>query len=113
MLDRVLNAPPILDKIFVDFFTFQYNFSSLQVKCRNVGVASRFAEQLKTSEITRQSPKCLNVMTSTQPTTQEPNFDVFGKISQKKKAVKHSTEKSILFRFVNMFTTFCPRLSIY
>ena len=46
MLDRVLNAPPILDKIFVDFFTFQYNFSSLQVK--NVGDASRFAERLKT-----------------------------------------------------------------
>ena len=50
-----------------------------------------------------------NLIRSTQPTTQKPNFDVYGKISQKS-AVKHSIEKSISLTFVNFSTTLCSRL---
>ena len=50
-------------------------------------------------------------MTSTQPSTQKPNFDVFWQKNCKKSAVKHSIEKPILFNFVNLTPTFCPRLS--
>ena len=43
----------------------------------NVRVTSRVAERLKTKEILRKSPKCLDSMASTQPPTQKPNFDDF------------------------------------
>ena len=65
---------------------------------------------LGNQEITRKSLKWFDLMTIIQPTTQKPNFDVFGKISQKS-AVKHPIEKSILLNFVNLSTTLCLGLS--
>ena len=46
---------------------------------------------LGNQEITRKSLKWFDLMTIIQPTTQKPNFDVIGKISQKS-AVKHPIE---------------------
>ena len=41
-------------------------------------VASRVAERLKTfPEISRRSLKCLDLIASTQPSNQKPNFDIF------------------------------------
>ena len=58
-------------------------------------------------EISRKSLKCLDLMVSTQMTTQKPNFDKSRKISS-----KHSIEQPILPNFVKFSTTFCPRLHV-
>ena len=62
----------------------------------NVRVASRVVEPCKIFQ-------CLELMTSTQPATQNANFD---------SCVKHSMEKPILLNFVNLSSIFCPRLWI-
>ena len=36
----------------------------------------------------------------------------FSEKNRKKSAVKHSIEKAILLNFVNMSTSFCPRLRV-
>ena len=64
---------------------------------------------LRNSEISGKSVKCLDLMVSTQPATQEANFGICAK-NHKKSAIKHSIEKPILLNFVNLFTIFCPRL---
>ena len=43
----------------------------------SVWVASRVAERLKTEEMSRKSLKCLDLIASTQPFNQKPNFDTF------------------------------------
>ena len=62
-------------------------------------------------EISENPLKCLDLMASTQPAIQKPNFDVFRAKNCKKSTVKHSIEKPILLTFVNLSTTFYPRLS--
>ena len=49
-------------------------------------------------------------MPSTHPHIQKPNFDVFSEKTSQKLAVKYSIEKLILLNFVNLSTTFLPRL---
>ena len=88
----------------VDFFTFQYNFSSPQVKRDqihhqkvNVRVVPRVAEQFKTLKL-KKIPEMLE-------------FD--GKYPvDHPKAVKHSTEKYILLNFAKLSTTPCVRLQV-
>ena len=60
--------------------------------------------------IIRKSLKCLNLMASTQPNTQKPNFHAFVK-SGKKLAVKHLINKSIFLSFRNLYTIFGARIS--
>ena len=48
-------------------------------------------------------------MINTQPATQLANSNGFARKSRKIR-VKYSTEKHILFNFVNFSTTLCPRL---
>ena len=64
-------------------------------------------------KVTRKSLKCLDLLASTQPTTQKLNFDLtFLVISHKKSAVKHPIEKSILLRFVNLSTTIWFKIEV-
>ena len=60
--------------------------------------------------VIRKSLKCLDLMTSTQPNTQKPNFDGFVK-SRKKLAAKHLRNKSIFFNFRNISIIFGARIS--
>ena len=54
--------------------------------------------------------KCFALKASTQPEIYKTNFDSLLE-NWEKSAAKHSTEKTILLNFVNLSTTFCPRLS--
>ena len=77
-------------------------------------------------EMSRKCVKCLDLIASSKPSTQQPNLDVsweknckefsskalHRKLGNFKKSdcKKHSIEKSIFLNFVNLFPTFCPRL---
>ena len=82
--------PSILDKAFGEFFTFQHNFSSPQVKRNQIIITRKYEYELPhemlsdlrlrilgNQEISRKSLKCLDLIASTQPSNQKPNFDVF------------------------------------
>ena len=60
--------------------------------------------------IIRKSLKCLNLVASTQPNTQKPNFHGFIK-SRKKLAVKHLISNSTFLSFRNFSTIFGVRIS--
>ena len=88
----------ILDKTFRDFsFLTQFLFTTSETELHyyhqkvNVRVASRVFERLNTQDPRKwrnfKKISDMHLMASTQPSTQEPNFDVFGKKIAKKSAV--------------------------
>ena len=66
---------------------------------------------LGNQEISGKPLKCLDLIASTQPSTQKSNFDIFWSKLTKKSPVKHSIEKPSFLNFESLSPTLCTRLS--
>ena len=78
----------------------------------NVRVASKVAESIKTEDLRKlqENPRKSWIWWQALKRPIKSLILMLFVKSRKKSAVKYSIERSILLNFVNLFTTFCPRL---